>query len=106
MGKILQSSETVSVSEPIGAQPDKAAQASIGFLSDIPVTVTVVMGRTVITVRELLGLRAGSILGINRPVDESFDLNINGAPFGKVEVSVIEDTYGLRVAEIDNPFEG
>ncbi|HUT03832.1 MAG TPA: FliM/FliN family flagellar motor switch protein [bacterium] len=106
MAKILHSSETVSVSEPIGRKPDKAAQTSMGFLSDVPVTVSVVMGRTTITVRELLELSVGSVLEINRPVDESFDLNINGAPFGKVEVSVIEDTYGLRIAEIVDPFEG
>ena len=105
MAKILRPSETASLSEPIGTRPDKAAQTSIGFLSDTPITVSVVMGRTTITVRELLELRAGSILEIDRLVDESFDLNINGAPFGKVDVSVIEDTYGLRVAEIINPFE-
>jgi len=105
MAKILHPSESASVSEPVG-KPDKAARASIDFLSDVPVTVSVIMGRTTITVRELLELRAGSVLEIARPVDESFDLTINGAPFGKVEVSVIEDTYGLRIAEIINPFEG
>ncbi len=106
MGKILHSSEAGSLSEPMGTRPDKAAQTSIGFLSDTPVTVSVVMGKTTITVRELLELSVGSVVEIDKLVDESFNLNINGTPFGKVEVSVIEDTYGLRIAEINNPFEG
>ena len=106
MAKTLQPPETGAVSEPLGKIPGITSKSSIDFLSDVPVTLSVLLGRATITIRELLELGAGSVIELDRPVGESLDLNINSEPFGKVEVTVIEDTYGLRLAEIVNPFVG
>ena len=106
MGKTVLSSESGLVSEPLAGDPDSTSNATIDFLSDIPVALSVVMGRATITIRELLELGVGSVVELDRPVGESLDLEVNGAPFGKVDVTVIEDTYGLRIAEIINPFAG
>jgi flagellar motor switch protein FliN/FliY len=103
-GKTLSSSESSRVSEPVAGNPDSTPDAAIYFLSDIPVTLTAVLGRTRITIRELLELGVGSVVALDRPVGESLDLSVNGAPFCKVDVTVIEDTYGLRISEIINPF--
>ena len=105
MAKTLPPSETGFVSEPLFADPGNTSKSTIDFLSDISVTVSVVLGRTTISIRELLELGVGSVVELDRPVGEGLDLNINGAPFSKVDVTVIEDTYGLRIAEIINPFD-
>jgi len=106
MAKTLTPSETDFVSEPLVAEPSNTEVSTIDFLSDISVTLSVVLGRATITIRNLLELGVGSVVELDRPVGEGLDLNINGAPFSKVDVTVIEDTYGLRIAEIINPFAG
>ena len=103
-GKTLSPSENGRVSEPVAFNPEGTPNAAIDFLSDIPVTLSAVLGRTRITIRELLELCVGSVVELDRPVGESLDLSVNGAPFCKVDVTVIEDTYGLRISEIINPF--
>lgn len=94
------------MAEPLGEAKQDHSPAGIAFLSDIPVKGAVILGRTTLTIRSLLALDVGSIVELDRPVGEGLDFVINGAPFAKVDVTVIEDTYGLRVAEIINPFEG
>ncbi len=106
MAKTLPPSETGFVSEPLVASSHNTSKSTIDFLSDISVTLSVVLGRATISIRQLLELGVGSVVEVDRPVGESLDLNTNGSPFGKVEVTVIEDTYGLRIAEIINPFAG
>ena len=106
MGKRIPPSEAVSVSRPLGNHSQELPPAKISFLSDIPVKGVVILGRAALSIREILELGVGSVVELDRPVGEGLDFTINGAPFGKVEVTVIEDTYGLLVAEIINPFEG
>jgi len=103
-GKTLSPSESGRASEPVVWNPEGAPNAAIDFLSDIPVTLSAVLGRTRISIRELLELGVGSVVELDRPVGESLDLSVNGAPFCRVDVTVIEDTYGLRISEIINPF--
>ncbi|MBN2207930.1 MAG: flagellar motor switch protein FliN [Candidatus Coatesbacteria bacterium] len=103
-GKTLSPSESGGVLEPVDGDPGGTPNVAIDFLSDIPVTLSAVLGRTRIAIRELLELGVGSVVELDRPVGESLDLNVNGSPFGKVDVTVIEDTYGLRISEIINPF--
>lgn len=105
MGKTIKPHEGGSLSKPIEGSNQKHPPSSVSFLSDIPVRGTVILGRTTITIRSLLALDVGSVVELDRPVGEGLDFVVNGAPFAKVDVTVIEDTYGLRVAEILNPFE-
>ena len=106
MGKRIPPSETGSVSRPLGNPSRERAPAKITFLSDIPVSGVVILGRAALTIKEILQLDVGSVVELDRPVGEGLDFTINGALLGRVEVTVIEDTYGLRVTEIINPFEG
>lgn len=100
--KMIRHSQNETVSEPLG----KTGPASgIDFLVDVPVRVVAMLGKTKMTIREILELRVGSVVRLDTPVGENLEFAINGVPFAKVDVTVIEDTYGLRVAEIVNPFE-
>ncbi len=67
---------------------------------DLKVNVFVELGRKKMTVREFLELDIGSIVDLRKSAGESMDIYINGSYFGKGEVTVIENTFGLRITEI------
>jgi flagellar motor switch protein FliN/FliY len=85
-----------------GAVPDAAAGAfrDLRRLSDVPVDLTVEMGRTRLTVGETLELRQGSIVTLNRMAGEPVDLLVNGTPIARGEVVVIDEQFGLRITEV------
>lgn len=67
---------------------------------DVPVELTVEMGRTTMTIRETLGIGTGSIITISRLVGEPVDLFANGRLIARGEVIAIDEEYGLRVTEV------
>ena len=69
-------------------------------LSDVPVDLTVEIGRTRLTVGETLELRQGSIVSLNRMAGEPVDLLVNGTPIARGEVVVIDEQFGLRITEV------
>jgi flagellar motor switch protein FliN/FliY len=69
-------------------------------LSDVPVDLTVEMGRTRMTVGETLELRQGSIITLNRMAGEPVDLLVNGTAIARGEVVVIDEQFGLRITDI------
>jgi flagellar motor switch protein FliN/FliY len=69
-------------------------------LSDVPVDVAVEIGRTRMTVGEMLELRHGSIVALNRMAGEPVDLLVNGTPIARGEVVVIDEQFGLRVTDV------
>ncbi len=77
----------------------KLAEEWEDFL-DLKVTVFVELGRKKITLREFLDLDVGSIVDLKKSAGESMDIYVNGSYFGKGEVTVIENTFGLRITEI------
>jgi flagellar motor switch protein FliN/FliY len=75
-------------------------RADLRRLSDVPVDVTVEMGRTRMTVGETLDLRHGSIVTLNRMAGEPVDLLVNGTPIARGEVVVIDEQFGLRITDV------
>jgi flagellar motor switch protein FliN/FliY len=69
-------------------------------LSEVPVEVTVEMGRTRMTVGETLELHQGSIIPLNRMAGEPVDLLVNGTLIAHGEVVVIDEQFGLRVTDV------
>jgi flagellar motor switch protein FliN len=83
--------------QPTGAEhPD----ADLRRLSDVPMELSVEIGRTRMTVGETLGLRAGSLVTLDRLAGEPVDLLVNGTPIARGEVVVVDEQFGLRVTEI------
>jgi flagellar motor switch protein FliN/FliY len=74
--------------------------ADLRRLSDVPVDLTVEMGRTRMTVGETLELRQGSIIALNRMAGEPVDLLVNGSPIARGEVVVIDEQFGLRITDV------
>jgi flagellar motor switch protein FliN/FliY len=83
-----------------GAVPGPGSFADLRRLSDVPVDITVEIGRTRMTVGETLELRQGSIVTLNRMAGEPVDLLVNGTPIAHGEVVVIDEQFGLRVTDV------
>lgn len=77
-----------------------AAEADLSRLSDIPMELSVEIGRTHMTVGETLDLRVGSVVTLERLAGETADLLVNGSAIARGEVVVIDEQYGLRITEI------
>jgi flagellar motor switch protein FliN/FliY len=74
--------------------------ADLRRLSDVPMELSVEIGRTRMTVGETLQLHAGSIVTLERLAGEPVDLLVNGTPLARGEVVVVDEQFGLRVTEI------
>jgi flagellar motor switch protein FliN/FliY len=82
---------------PVGA-PEGAPD--IRRLSEIPMELSVEIGRTRTTVGEALELRVGSVVALGRQAGDPVDLLVNGSPIARGEVVVVDERYGLRITEI------
>lgn len=83
-----------------GATADPPGMADLRRLSDVPIDLTVEIGRTRLTVGETLDLRQGSILTLNRMAGEPVDLLVNGTPIARGEVVVIDEQFGVRITDV------
>ena len=72
---------------------------------DVPVELSVEVGRTSMTIREVLGLGPGSIVELDRMTGEPVDLFVNGRRIARGEVVAIDEEFGLRVTEVVSPEE-
>jgi len=81
------------------------AVGDISLLLDVPMTLTVELGRTKKLVQEILGLGEGSIIELDKLAGEPVDLLVNGKLIAKGEVVVIDENFGVRVTDIVSPDE-
>ncbi len=72
----------------------------IDLLLDVPLEVTVELGRTSKSIKEILDFAPGTIIELNRLAGEPIDVLVNGKYVAKGEVVVIEEAFGIRVTEI------
>lgn len=73
---------------------------NIDLIIDVPLHVTVVLGKTRKSIKEILEFNRGSIIVLDRLAGEMVDVLVNGKLFAKGEVVVIDDNYGVRITEI------
>jgi len=86
---------------------DGAANANHGLdlILDIPVSLTVELGRTKISIRNLLQLAHGSVVELDGLAGEPMDVLINGTLIAQGEVVVVNDKFGIRLTDIITPQE-
>jgi flagellar motor switch protein FliN/FliY len=80
-------------------------EVSLDLILDVGVTVALEVGRTRITVRELLQLTQGSILELDRLAGEPLDVLVNGVRIARGEVVVVNEKFGIRLIEVVSPSE-
>ncbi len=67
---------------------------------DIPLSITVVIGTTVITIKELLNLRPGSVVALDESINSFVSVYANGKLIAKAELVVVGENFGIRISEI------
>ena len=80
--------------EPLGKQQN------IDLIIDVPLQVTVVLGKCRKSIKEILAMDMGSVVVLDRLAGEMVDVLVNGKVFAKGEVVVIDDNYGIRITEM------
>ena len=79
------------------------AQSDIEMIMDIPVQLTVELGRTRLTIRNILQLGQGSVVELDGLAGEPMDIFVNGYLIAQGEVVVVDEKYGIRVTDIITP---
>lgn len=80
--------------------PQPVAQENMGLIMDVPLEVTVELGRTKKSIAEILDFAPGTIIELDKIAGEPIDVLVNGKFVAKGEVVVIEENFGIRVTEI------
>jgi flagellar motor switch protein FliN len=86
-----------------GSRPD--TPNDIDFILDIPVQLTVELGRTKIAIKNLLQLAQGSVVELDGLAGEPMDVLVNGCLIAQGEVVVVNDKFGIRLTDIITPSE-
>jgi len=86
-----------------GPRPD--TPNDIDFILDIPVQLTVELGRTKIAIKNLLQLAQGSVVELDGLAGEPMDVLVNGCLIAQGEVVVVNDKFGIRLTDIITPAE-
>lgn len=88
-----------------GAQAAPAQNQGFELILDIPVHLTVELGRTKISIRNLLQLAHGSVVELDGLAGEPMDVLVNGTLIAQGEVVVVNDKFGIRLTDIITPQE-
>ena len=75
------------------------------LLLDIPLEVTVEIGRTRLAIRDLLQLGPGSVIELQKLAGETLDVLINGKPIARGEAVMVNDKFGVRLTDVASPSE-
>jgi len=86
-------------------QTEKKEKYDIDFVLDIPLDVSVELGRVTMLVNDLLQLGPGSIIELTKLVGEPLHIYINNKMIAKGEVVVMDEKFGIRVTDITSPTE-
>jgi flagellar motor switch protein FliN len=88
---------------------DEAQQAprdvNLDVILDVPVTLSMEVGRTRIPIRNLLQLNQGSVVELDRAAGEPLDVFVNGTLVAHGEVVVVNEKFGIRLTDVISPAE-
>lgn len=80
-------------------------ESSLDVILDIPVTISMEVGRTHISIRNLLQLNQGSVVELDRLAGEPLDVMVNGMLVAHGEVVVVNEKFGIRLTDVITPSE-
>jgi flagellar motor switch protein FliN/FliY len=88
-----------------GLDADGEGERNLDVILDIPVTLSMEIGRTRLPIRNLLQLNQGSVVELERLAGEPMDVLVNGTLIARGEVVVINERYGIRLTDVISPAE-
>lgn len=92
-----------SAAAPVGTSADRGGMEGLRLLENIGVTLTVEVGRTDLTIRDLLRLSEGAVIELDRLAGDPLDVLVNGTPIAKGEVVMVGERFGIRFGQIIEP---
>jgi flagellar motor switch protein FliN/FliY len=90
---------------PSNRGSSKGGEINLDALMDVPVTLSVEIGRSKLPIKQLISLNQGSVVELERGVNEPLDLMVNGTLIARGEVVVVDGQFGLRLIDIVSPSE-
>ncbi|WP_425061357.1 flagellar motor switch phosphatase FliY [Sporomusa carbonis] len=90
---------------PLKPSGTPGTDTNIGLIMDVPLQITVELGRTRKLIRDILELTPGSIVELDKLAGEPVDILVNGKLIAKGEVVVIDENFGVRITDIVSPLE-
>jgi len=91
--------------DPLTAEAGIASDLNLDVILDVPVTLSLEVGRARIPIRNLLQLNQGSVVELERAAGEPLDLYVNGTLIAQGEVVVVNDRFGVRLTDVVSPAE-
>jgi len=93
--------------DPLTPDPAQATAADLNLdvILDVPVSLSLEVGRTRIPIRNLLQLNQGSVVELERGAGEPLDVYVNGTLIAQGEVVVVNDRFGVRLTDVVSPSE-
>ena len=88
-------------------ESDKTAEPpkNLDFILDIPLTISVELGRTKMVINDMLQLGQGSVIELSKLAGEPLDIYVNGKLMARGEVVLVNDKFGVRLTDIISPVE-
>ena len=81
------------------------ADVNLDLVLDVPVDVSLRVGSSDITIRDLVSLVEGSVVSLDRNAGEPMDVLVNGTLIAHGEIVVVDDQYGVRLTDVVSPVE-
>ncbi|MFP4147211.1 MAG: flagellar motor switch protein FliN [Halorhodospira sp.] len=91
--------------DPSATHAQGGGEQNIDVILDIPVTLSMEIGRTQISIRHLLQLNQGSVVELDRLAGEPLDVMVNGTLIAHGEVVVVNERFGIRLTDVISPAE-
>jgi flagellar motor switch protein FliN len=85
--------------------PGTNRELNLDVVLDIPVTLSIEVGRSRLSIRNLLQLNQGSVVELDRATGEALDVYVNGTLIAHGEVVVVNEKFGIRLTDVISPAE-
>lgn len=103
--QVVESAQPANIFQPLGPGPTGSGSQDLDLILDIPVTLTVELGRTKIPIKDILQLAQGSVIELDALAGEPMDVLVNGCLIAQGEVVVVNEKFGIRLTDIVTPSE-
>lgn len=104
VGAVAEASEPVEF-DTLTEQSSDPGDVNLDMILDVPVSLAMEVGRTRISIRNLLQLNQGSVVELDRSAGEALDVFVNGTLVAHGEVVVINEKFGIRLTDVISPAE-
>jgi len=101
----MEETDETPAADPGDTSSGAKSPVNMEFLLDIPLEVTVELGRTKMLINDMLKLGQGSVIELSKFAGESLEILANQKPIARGEVVVVNEKYGVRLTEVISPME-